>query len=150
MNTTPLGRFLGRNFFLAVSLFIAWLIFIVLALAVFGAFSLPLIIVIFFLMGFAAVKMESSRLSDIKNKANEVARLGLEEKVRNFVRLYGNDKGPGYFWKFRNYTIGTDRLNDLKQILHESGLKFNDQTLREVLSWFIEKWEFEATKSSLK
>jgi HJR/Mrr/RecB family endonuclease len=76
---------------------------------------------------------------------------GLEEYVKNFIDRFGAQKGKGT-WVFRGYAFDWQRLEDLRKILNEKGMRLSvnkwDTTLI-LLRHYIQEKEERLTRESV-
>jgi HJR/Mrr/RecB family endonuclease len=76
---------------------------------------------------------------------------GLEEYVKNFIDRFGAQKGKGT-WVFRGYAFDWQRLEDLRKILNEKGMRLSvnkwDTTLI-LLRHYVQEKEERLTRESV-
>lgn len=137
--------------------FVLFIIFLILAYSK-GTFTFLVTFIgeiVLIVLVFSGVKVfkknkENARKAKVQNILNTIQEAGLEEYIDNFISRFGlGQEKDKNVWTRRNYKISWNRINDLKDFLHQKGIDFSSEEISILLANYIDKREFNLTVDSI-
>lgn len=92
-------------------------------------------------------KVEALFLEHRTQILDAIQKAGRMEYLNNFITRFGSETKRG--WRYRDYVFDWNRLDDLLEILNRRGVNINDDDLRFVLKYLIDKREQQVTEEGI-